>query len=508
MTQTEATSPRDFLSRLLSLPGVLAFWVLHGVAHSALRLSLTRTLTLDDGRANELVQNFALGYQVRQPPLYEWLLWCSQQLLGTGIESHLLVRYGLIAGIGLATFGAVRAAVKDDRWAAAASLSLAFSYPVGWTFHEWATQTLLLCIACMATIHAAIRYFETPSVRTAIWLGLAIALGFYAKFSYPLFLGGLLLAAMSMPETRRRLLDPRILLAPLVALLLLSPYLFWVLQVKASMVGEIARHMIQDSRSHVVRAIIGLGRLVRSMPSFLLPWLLFVAVLAPKAFWRAPEGAPRASMAERLALRTMLFAALIVAIGIAASGSTTVRVLYMHVILFIAPVYVFARIARFHAGTAADVLRKFAVVALIAELVIFGIRIAGATDNALTRRMNRGIANDYADLEAAFRQRGIVNGTVVGMGVREVGNLRAVFPDLRILAAGSFRSERPLRRPSDERSCVVIWNQEQEEDIRQFTGIDPSKGERIEAASRSSRVARRPLVWFIARVDPASPYCR
>ena len=75
-----------------------------------------------------------------------------QQVLGPGIESHLLVRYSLIALIGVATYGAVHAATKSGRWAAAASLSLVFTYPVGWTFHEWATQTLLLCAACMFAV--------------------------------------------------------------------------------------------------------------------------------------------------------------------------------------------------------------------------------------------------------------------------------------------------------------------------------------------------------------------
>src|SRR5690606_21231528 len=193
------------ISALLSFRGVFLFWVVYGLLHAALRLGVSRTLIIDDARANELAQTFALGYQVRQPPLYEWLLWSVQQFLGPGIESHLFVRYSLIACIGLATFGAVRAAVKDDRWAAAASFSLILSYPVGWTFHEWATQTILLCIACMLTIHAAIRFFERPGAGAAAFLGIALALGFYAKFSFPLFLGGLLLAALSVRETRNRL---------------------------------------------------------------------------------------------------------------------------------------------------------------------------------------------------------------------------------------------------------------------------------------------------------------
>jgi hypothetical protein len=67
---------------------VLVFWILYGIVHSALRLSISRTLTLDDARANELAQTLSLGYQLRQPPLYEWLLWFSQRFFGPGIESR------------------------------------------------------------------------------------------------------------------------------------------------------------------------------------------------------------------------------------------------------------------------------------------------------------------------------------------------------------------------------------------------------------------------------------
>jgi len=39
--------------------------------------------TLQDALAAELLQgHLAVGYQLRNPPLYEWLLWTVQQLVG------------------------------------------------------------------------------------------------------------------------------------------------------------------------------------------------------------------------------------------------------------------------------------------------------------------------------------------------------------------------------------------------------------------------------------------
>jgi hypothetical protein len=496
-------STGDWLGRLLSLPGVVVFWAVYGIAHALLRMSITRTLTLDDSRASELVQTLSLGYQLRQPPLYEWLLWFSQRLFGSGIESHLVVRYLLIGILGIATFGAVRAAVKDDRWAAVASFSLVFSYPVGWTFHEWATQTILLSIACMATMHAAIRFFERPSARGAVLLGLAMALGLYAKFSYPLFLGGLLAAALSMEETRRRLRDTRLLISLAVAVIAISPYVYWVVQTRGDVVASLSSHLIMGAQSHAERAAIGLWRLVSSIPIFLLPWLLFVALLVPKAFGKA-EAAP--SVVERLALRAMIFAAVIAAIGIVATGTTNVAERYMHPILIVAPIYIFARIVRLAADETA--LRRFAVFALAAAAVVFAVRFVAATDNPLTRGMGRGLLLPYAELVGALKERGIVDGTVASPRVRDAGNLRAFDPNLRVVTRESQRVVPPPRRASDERSCVLIWAQGQDDDAKRMAG-ETLPPVRIEIPAQRYRLIATPATtWSFVRLDPKSPVCR
>ncbi len=52
---------------LLSGWGVLVFWVAFSIVHAVLRFNISRSLSLDDARSNELVQEFALGYQDQQP---------------------------------------------------------------------------------------------------------------------------------------------------------------------------------------------------------------------------------------------------------------------------------------------------------------------------------------------------------------------------------------------------------------------------------------------------------
>ncbi len=141
--------------------------------------------------------------------------------------------------------------------------------------------------------------------------------------------------------------------------------------------------------------------------------------------------------------------------------------------------------------------------------MIFGVRFASATDNPLTRKLNRGIALEYVTLADALKQRGITDGTLLTAVVRDSGNLRALLPDLRIGALDSFRTERPVRRPSDEKSCVAVLREGQEEFIKALAPGQSPRLERIQTGNVTSGViAKQQIVWFIARLDPKSPACR
>lgn len=492
---------------LLSGRGVVVFWIAYGLIHAAFRFNTSQTLSIDDARATELVQHFSIGYQARQPPLYEWLLWCSQQLLGTGIASDLFVRYALIAVLGLACFGAARAALKSERWAAAASLSLAASYPVGWSFHEWGTQTILLCIACFATLHAAINWLEKPSARAAIWLGAAIGLGLLSKFSYPLFACGLFLACVSMKETRRQLADSRLLLSAAVALAMISPYLFWLVKVRGDVVAAVDATIVPYGKPYLRRMLTGLARLVKSMPLFLLPWLAFLVVLTPRAFRYDGHGASEASMVERLAMRTIIIAAALAVLTIILLGAANIAERYMHPILIIAPVYVFARIRRFDPHEIS--LRPLVIFMAGAAVVVLFIRIAAVSDNGFTLRADRLSQIPYQPLASALEARGIRDGTVVTFDVREAGNLRAFLPGLRVIAADSYRVTRSPRRASDDGSCVLLYSKMQANEKSKLAPFGLLEPERIDVTAPPSRLgAPRRGTWWIAKLDPKSAACR
>ena len=78
--------------QMLTTRGVAAFWLLWCLAFVLMLWAVSPGRTLQDALAAELLQgHLAGGYQLRNPPLYEWLLWAVQQLVGP--LYYLILRY-------------------------------------------------------------------------------------------------------------------------------------------------------------------------------------------------------------------------------------------------------------------------------------------------------------------------------------------------------------------------------------------------------------------------------
>ena len=100
--------------QILTARGVAAFWLIWCAAFVLMLWAVSPARTLQDALAAELLQgHLAGGYQLRNPPLYEWLLWALQQLVGSGSLSYLMLRYALIAATGLLFYVALLRTVRE-----------------------------------------------------------------------------------------------------------------------------------------------------------------------------------------------------------------------------------------------------------------------------------------------------------------------------------------------------------------------------------------------------------
>ena len=65
-----------------SLAGVTSVGLLYGLVYAGMRLAISHNLPQDDVTSNVLAQTLEPGYVLKQPPLYEWMLWSVQRVPG------------------------------------------------------------------------------------------------------------------------------------------------------------------------------------------------------------------------------------------------------------------------------------------------------------------------------------------------------------------------------------------------------------------------------------------
>ena len=270
--------------QMLTTRGVAAFWLLWSLAFVLMLWAVSPGRTLQDALAAELLQgHLAGGYQLRNPPLYEWLLWGVQQLVGPGPLSYLILRYALIAATGILFYVALLRTV-----ASAAPCRRLFPLARAVLLVRLGDPSKRLPHACAArggarAVHRRLAYAERPTAARAFLLGLIIGLGLMAKWSFLLVLLSLAAALAITPETRRIYREPRTLLVLAGAALPILPFGLWLATIDPDLVGR--RTMPPGGALSLDQALQGVAAFLTGIPLVFLPWIAFVLFFA----WRFPK---------------------------------------------------------------------------------------------------------------------------------------------------------------------------------------------------------------------------
>ncbi|MBO0344710.1 ArnT family glycosyltransferase [Roseibium limicola] len=467
-------SPQHFATRArpaYATPlGVWLVVVAWGGAHLLLRALASPVLGTDDMFENVLVQTLQPGYVLRQPPLYEWLLWSVQQLTGPTIWSFLLLKYGLISLSALFLFLLARRTLGDARLAALCTFSYSLFFQFGWNLHEGVTHTVILVTACSATALTFVWALERDKRVAYAAFGLAVGAGLLAKHSFPLFLLGLLLAAISLAEFRRRLRPAYLLLSLTVAVVVYAPYLYWMVSGGQTLIASAADTMGVTGQqvSHLLRASKGLGFLGVSLVGFSVPLLPAVVLV----FWRRyrqifrpteADGQVRAPLGgvARLLGRTVLVVIGLTAVLIVISGATYVKERHMHPLLLLLPIVLFADLQRFDwRGAFGPSCRRFAAVILAVVAIAFIARVPGllAPDRISCGGKCRQM-KPYADLQKPLAAMGAEDGILIGTDDYTAGNLRVLFPKAVVRDSEWAASLWAPVPKSGERTCLLVWEE-------------------------------------------------
>lgn len=282
MMNTAATppSPRLWRSPLL--------WVLALAALRRMgRVLLSPVVTWDQAEQLVWSQHLARGYGA-QPPLYTWLQWAANGVLGPTVLSLALVKQALTALTFVFLFLAARE-LMPARAAWLAALGLWWLPGMGWQTLRDLTHTVLLGCAVAASWWLLLRQLRRPTPAGFGWLGLALSAGLLSKYSFALIAGAALLAALSLPPCRRALRSRGWWATPLVVAVLVSPHALWVLQHWQQATGSTWAALHPDEIAGGWRGMAsGVGDLVGLLALATLPWVLMAVWAFGWRRWQSP----------------------------------------------------------------------------------------------------------------------------------------------------------------------------------------------------------------------------
>jgi len=425
-----SAAPAAAGQRSLRDPG-LVYVLLAVLAYSSLhvgfRILASSTLGEDDVFENTNVQELLLGYNPRQPPLYDWVLWAVQRVTGPTLESFLLIKYAaLTATAGFLYLSAVR--ILGSRvWGFLAVESMALIYQISWRIHEGFTHEMGAMVAVAATFWCYLHVVDRGRLRDFVLFGVLVGLGFLTEPAFYVFLMMLLTATALQPALRRRIFERRLIVTFGTALVVAAPFYLWVLSDSAHLA-----YFFRAPSNYWREMLLGIRDAVRGPFFYLSPLIVFLPFIFPGAFRLAlsdmvrPPNSSDTPDLEQLVLHTALAGVALSFIGavLFAINRYPIQVLMP---LYLVSVIWLLGVCKRAAGTERNIGR-FTTLALTIAVVALVARLANMfVLDPVCKICRWGIP--YPQLAAEIRRAGFENGAVVAIEYDLAGNLRAQMPE-------------------------------------------------------------------------------
>ena len=416
----------------------------------------------DDGEQLIFSQFFAWGYQVRNPPLYTWLVTAVAEITGPTLWAVNIVKFTLLAGMYLLLWRAARRLIHDPRLAALAGLSPVLFYYIAWEVVTGFSHTVLVGVlyALVLWVFLRLRDDDSGKIIDYALLGLAIGMGGIAKYAFWIFLIALVLAALTDRTLRRRLLSPRLLITLAVAALVMAPHYLWLIErldVLSAQAGE-------SAAAKTGLSFKGLGHGVKAAIGFLAPFWIIALACFPQAFRRRPAERDAPDPMVRVIGWQMVLILAGTATGALLLPDFRIRTHYM-VALLPFPLWVLAR-----AEAAGITPRRLGIYAAVVALGLIagpvGMIMKYFFEPLTCGRCQHHIP--YGELADEIRNLGFKGGTVVAYWHPDPlpGNLRAALPEARVISLKHSDVIPPLGKDHVDGQCLVVWSADAARDNR------------------------------------------
>jgi 4-amino-4-deoxy-L-arabinose transferase-like glycosyltransferase len=268
----------------------LPWLIVLAATHILIRVAISPALKADEAQQILWTQDLQWGYGT-QPPLYTWLQWGVNQVLGVGVLALSFLKHTLIALTYVLMWLTARELLgRRAAWWVAASLFLL--PPFGWYSIRDQTHTVLVtAMTCGAwwLLLRIVRREGRGCQREFAALGLVCGCGMLAKYNFALMLAALIVALLSVREPRRALFGRGWWWTALIGLIMVAPHGWWLLSHWPAATGDTIRNMA-IAPHHDWSA--GLGNLLMAALGTLGLWALVALAAFGSGWWRRPAPAP------------------------------------------------------------------------------------------------------------------------------------------------------------------------------------------------------------------------
>lgn len=414
---------------------VLGAILLYCALHTGFRLLASSVLGEDDAMEAILAQELRVAYDAvpRQPPLYNWLIFFLQRLLGTGVEVFLLIKYAALTAAAVLIYLIAYRAHGDRLFAVLSVEALALIYSIAWRYHEGFTHEVLAMVLVLAILLAVINLTDRPNGFGYVALGGLMGLGFLSEPTVYVLVAALLVAVWLQPAARSAFFRPMFVVSIALAAAMAAPYWLWVLD------GE--RRVVTWSRLFDPGGADSLGSALDALRgpfAYLAPLIVILPLLFPgflRTAWRDLKRRPTPAQALDVELLTLHTALVALALAVGGALLLGVRSPAVHVLmpLYLPSVVWLFGVARRSSGTPLHI-QRFTRVAIAIAVLAFGARMANMyVLDPVCKTCRWGIP--YAGLAQQMRAAGVSEtGAILTIDKELAGNLRVHFPKAAIIA--------------------------------------------------------------------------
>lgn len=441
----DVAKPAPLAERLLaprSVALIIGLWL---AAHALTRLLTGTTLGMDDAEQALSAQAWSWGYRTEQPPLFTWLLLLLQPIFGVGGLPITILRYVFLGLFCWAYWHAARAWLGDDMRAGLATYALPAFYTFGWYAQVDLTHSTVLAAAMAIMLWLAARLMRGGSWTDYVLLGVTLGLGMLGKWNLVMAGAALLITGLILPELRRAVLHPGVLVAAVIAAVIVAPNAYWVLAHRSfAEAGEAV--LIRQPMSRLA----SLWDYVLALVAFPQPWLVLVLILFGPALWRALRQGST-SPAFRVLGTYMLVAIVLHALLIIPFGGVNFSERWIIAILLPLPI---VRAALLDPRNLP--IDRWLALVLFLVVAALGVRIGMVVLGGDRCPGKCRALAPFTELARDLRGIGFQGGTIVTDDLHLGGNMRVQFQDSRIVELTA--PAEVFGPPRGEGSCLLLWD--------------------------------------------------